>query len=319
MDLIYSLGKILVFPGFGFLVLYSLFAQYLDRKLYARMQNRVGPPLIQPLADIVKLFSKETIVPRNVDIKLFRLLPFFAFAGVATSFLFIPVFHSTPIYSYPGDLVIVAYLLTIPTMVLALSGWVSCTAYSIIGGIRCISQLFAYEVPFFLALLTPALLLETWNITEISKKLPSFLLHNPVYIIPCLISFIVAIIALQGKLERKPFDIPDAETEIVAGPFTEYSGRLFGIFRITLDMELIAGVSLVSAIFLGGANPFFGIPAIVMYLLKTLFVLSILIYIKASVARIRIDQMISFGWLVLAPSSLTSMLLVVILHKGGLL
>ena len=311
--------EVIVYPGFLFLFVFALFAQWLDRKLYARMQNRVGPPFIQPFADFVKLFSKETVVPRNVDKMLFSLVPYFAFAATVTSFLFLPIASDEPVVKLPGDIVIVAYLLTIPTLVMALAGWISVTAYSIIGGIRCLSQLFSYEIPFFLALLTPAMLLETWNISEISKRLPSFLLSNPIYIIPVGIAFLVGIISLQGKLERKPFDIPDAETELVAGPFTEYSGRLFGIFRITLDMEMIVGVALLVAVFLGGADSFFGLPGFIAYLLKSLFILFVLAYIKTAVARIRIDQMISFGWMVLAPSSLVGIFLVVLLHKGGVL
>ncbi|HBU70045.1 MAG TPA: NADH-quinone oxidoreductase subunit H [Elusimicrobia bacterium] len=316
--MVIELAKILVFPGLVFLFAYAMFAQWLDRKLYARMQNRVGPRFIQPLADIVKLFSKETIIPKSVDPVLFRILPYFAFAAVATSFLFLPIMDS-PITSIDGDLVIVAYLLTIPTLVLSLSGWVSATPYSIIGGIRCLSQLFSYEVPYFLSLLTPALMLGTWNINEISKGLPGMIVAHPIYILPVAVAFMVGIIALQGKLERKPFDIADAETEIVAGPFTEYSGRLFGIFRLSLDMEMIVGVSLLVAVFLGGVYPFSGALAIVSYLVKTIFVLFILAYIKTAVARIKINQMIDFGWMVLAPLSLLGILLVVLLHMGGIL
>src|SRR3989339_66548 len=314
--MVIELAKILVFPGLVFLFAYAMFAQWLDRKLYARMQNRVGPRFIQPLADIVKLFSKETIIPKSVDPVLFRILPYFAFAAVATSFLFLPIMDS-PITSIDGDLVIVAYLLTIPTLVLSLSGWVSATPYSIIGGIRCLSQLFSYEVPYFLSLLTPALMLGTWNINEISKGLPGMIVAHPIYILPVAVAFMVGIIALQGKLERKPFDIADAETEIVAGPFTEYSGRLFGIFRLSLDMEMIVGGSLLVAVFLGGVYPFSGALAIVSYLVKTIFVLFILAYIKTAVARIKINQMIDFGWMVLAPLSLLGILLVVLLHMGG--
>lgn len=321
MEIVKSLIKILIFPGFGFLVIYALLTQWIDRKLYAQMQNRVGPPWFQPAADLLKLFAKETIIPARVDSFLFRVLPYIAFAGVVTSFMFIPVWSTQPMSSYPGDLVIVFYLLTIPTLVLSLAGWVSVTAYSIIGGIRCLTQLFSYEIPFFIAVLTPALILGTWNIAEISAALPTFLIHHPVYFIPVFIAFIVGIIALQGKLERKPFDIPDAETELVAGPFVEYSGRLFAIFRLSLDMELIVGVSLLNAIFLGGANPHFGLPAVfgfVFYLIKTLLIIFVLAYIKTSVARIRIDQMINFGWRVLAPASLLGMLLTIILRRGGL-
>ena len=310
--------KILLFPGLAFLALYALVAQYIDRKLYARMQNRVGPPFIQPLADLVKLFSKETIIPTCVDEYLFKVLPYVAFAGVTTSFLFVPVWSSPALFSYPGDLVIVAYLLTIPTMVLALCGWVSCTAYSIIGGIRCISQLFSYEIPFFISLLIPAILTGTWNISEISERLPSVLMAHPLMIVPVLIAFFISIVALQGKLERKPFDIPDAETEIVAGPFTEYSGRLYGIFRFTLDMEMIVGVSLLAAVFLGGASPLWFIPGFFMYLLKTLGIVLILVGIKTAVARVRIDQMINFGWMILDPLSIIALLFVVIFHIGGM-
>jgi NADH-quinone oxidoreductase subunit H len=161
--------------------------------------------------------------------------------------------------------------------------------------------------------------LGTWNIAEISQRLPAFLLANPFYFLPVILSFLVGVISLQGKLERKPFDIPEAETELVAGPFTEYSGRLFGIFRLSLDMEFVVGASLLASVFLGGATSFFGIPAILSYLIKTLFIVFVLVVIKSAVGRIRIDQMIRFGWRVLAPLSLLGMLLVVIFHKGGLL
>lgn len=309
--------KIMIFPGLLFLFVYSLVVQWIDRKLYARMQNRVGPPFIQPLADFIKLLSKETIIPDNIDRILFRILPYISFASVITSFLFIPVYKSAPVFSYEGDLIVVAYLLTIPTLVLALAGWTSCSSYSIIGGIRCITQLFAYEVPFFLAILTPGIILETWNIREIADKFPGFLRANPVYIIPVAIAFIVAIISLQGKLERKPFDIPDAETELVAGPFVEYSGRLFAIFRVTIDMEMVAGVSLVAAIFFGGPHSLFFPLGFMLYLLKTLIIVFILAYIKSATARIRIDQMINFGWKILAPFSLAEILLVIVLRLGG--
>lgn len=311
--------QILIFPGFLFLLAYAIFAEWMDRKLFARMQNRVGPPFWQPLADLIKLFSKEVIVPSSVGRYLYLLLPYFAFASVVIAFFFIPVWSSQALYSYEGDLVIVAYLLTVPTLVLSLSGWNSATAYSILGGIRCLTQLFAYEVPFFLALLTPALLLGTWNISEISQNLPSFLIHNPFYFIPVILAFLVGIVALQGKLERKPFDIPDAETELVAGPFTEYSGRLLAIFRISLDMEMVVGVSLLSAVFLGGASSFLGIPGFLVYLVKTLILIFILAYIKGALGRIRIDQMIGFGWKILAPLSLLGMLIVVLFRKGGIL
>jgi len=311
--MIKQLIELFIFPGLVFLIAYSLYVQYIDRKLYARLQNRVGPPWFQPFADTIKLFSKETIMPRNIDKVLFQILPYFSFAAVVTSFLFIPVSSLSPVFSYPGDLIIVAYLLTIPTLVLALAGWVSGTTYSVIGGIRCLTQLFSYEVPFFIALLMPAIMTGTWNIAEISQQLPGFIAANPLFLIPLFIGFVVSIISLQGKLERRPFDIPDAETEIVAGPFVEYSGRLFGIFRLAIDMELVVGAAVVAAVFLGGPHAYFGIPSFIVFLLQTLFIIIILSVIKAATARIRIDQMINFGWRILAPLSLTGLILLIIL------
>lgn len=318
MNILLTVLKIFIFPGFLFLAIYALFIQWLDRKLYARMQNRVGPPWYQPFSDLMKLFSKETIVPQLVDKVFFHLLPYFSFASVVTAFLFVPVWSANALYQYPGDLVVVAYLLTIPTLVLALAGWISNTSYSIIGGIRCLSQLFSYEVPFFIAILIPGIILGTWNISEISTRLPSFLIANPIYFIPILFAFVVGIISLQGKLERKPFDIPDAETELVAGPFVEYSGRLLAIFRFTIDMEMVVGVSLLSAIFLGGPQSVIGIPGFILYLIKTLIIVFILSYIKSATARIRIDQMIYFGWRILAPISIVALLAVILLSKGAI-
>jgi NADH-quinone oxidoreductase subunit H len=226
-----GLQKILIFPGFLFLTVYGLLFEYLDRKVHARLQNRIGPPWYQPLADFLKLIGKETIIPAGANQTMFQILPVISLSAVAASFIYVPVFGKVSIASFQGDLIVVLYFLTIPTMCLFLAGWYSRGVYSTIGSVRTLTQMFAYEVPLFMALLAPALIAKTWSVTGMT----AFYAEHPLYILINIPAFFVALISAQGKLERVPFDTPEAETEIVAGPLVEYSGRLLAIFRIVVD------------------------------------------------------------------------------------
>ena len=170
-----SLFYIFVFPGLFFLSTYGLIVEFIDRKLYARFQNRQGPPWFQPLADFFKLIGKEGIIPTNADKGMFTMLPAFALAAVSATILYIPLWNVSSIYPFKADLVVVLYLLTIPTVVFFIAGWVSNSLYATIGAVRTITQLFAYEVPLFMALLGPALLAGSWSISEIAM----FYYKNP--------------------------------------------------------------------------------------------------------------------------------------------
>ncbi|OGR42165.1 MAG: NADH dehydrogenase [Elusimicrobia bacterium GWA2_61_42] len=298
MESILPLAYILIFPGFLFLAVYGLYLQWVDRKLCAVMQNRMGPPWIQPYADFIKLLAKEVIVPDAATNKtMFRVLPFFAMAAVMTALISIPVWTPAALFSFQGDMVVVIYLLTIPTVTFFLAGWSSSSPYSTVGSMRVLTQLFAYEVPLMLSLIGPAILAGTWNISEIS----AFFAAHPALIPAQLLGFLAALVALQGKLERMPFDIPHAKNEIVGGQFTEYSGRLFGFFCLAVDMELVVGAALVNAVFLGGSLGFAGAAGLAVFLGKTLFITFLLALLKVLMARIRIEQMINFCWKYLAP------------------
>lgn len=304
--------KILIFPGFMFLVVYSLFFEFLDRKVYARLQNRVGPPWYQPLADYLKLLGKETIIPVDANKVLFRVLPIVSLASVAAAFIYVPVFGKTGISSLEGDLIVVLYFLTIPTVSSFLAGWYSRSVYSTIGSFRTLTQMFAYEVPLFMALLAPSLIAKTWSISAMT----TFYSENPLYILINLPALLVALITSQGKLERAPFDSPEAETEIVSGAFVEYSGRLLAIFKMTIDCELVVMASLVSAIFL----PFFTGSAIInfmLYFLKTIAVLMFLALMRSAMARLRMDQMVNFCWRYLTPIAVVQ-IIVNLLIRGEL-
>ena len=308
-----SLFYILIFPGFIFLSTYGLIVEYLDRKLYARFQNRIGPPWFQPLADFIKLIGKEAIVPAKADKGMFRILPAFALASVSAVILYIPLWSTGALFPFKSDLIVVLYLLTIPTITFFIAGWVSASLYSTLGAVRTITQLFAYEVPLFMALLGPALLAGSWSISEIA----AFYYNNPLLSLCNIPGFIVAVIAIQGKLERIPFDIPEAETEIVAGPFTEYSGRHLALFRMAIDIEMIVLVSLIAAIFFPvyiSGNITLGL---VMYLLKTVILIFILALVRSLMARLRIEQMVKFCWKYLAPAAILQ-ILIDLLVKGVL-
>jgi len=314
---------LVVFPGILFLFIYSTFVEWFDRKVFARLQNRMGPThtgksgLLQPIADFVKLMAKEDIVPDKVDKKMFTALPVVGLAVVLTAGLLLPVWNidlavASPI-SFPGDLIVLLYLLTLPTLVLFLAGWSSTNAFSILGGTRVLTMLFGYEVPLFLAVLSPAVLAGSWRLAEIA----AFYRAHPLLILPNLIGFGVALIAVQAKLERTPFDIPHAETEIVGGTFTEYSGKKLAFFRLMADIEMVVAAGLLATVFLGGFGGGF-ISAFAQFIVKTLFIVFLLSVLRAVTGRIRVDQVVSFAWKWLAPLAVLQ-LLIVILIKGFVL
>jgi NADH-quinone oxidoreductase subunit H len=320
MAILKTLLYLFVYPGFIFLFVYSTFAEWFDRKVFAHLQNRMGPThtgtfgMLQPVADIIKLLAKEDIVPERADKGFFRALPVFGLAIVSTAMLLLPVWHFDPAVpsftSFPGDVIVLLYILSLPTLVLFLAAWTSTSFFSTIGGARVLTMLFGYEVPLFLSVLAPAIMAGTWRLADIAR----FFQHRPILILPNLLGFVIAVVCLQAKLERCPFDIPHAETEIVGGTLTEYSGKKLALFRLMTDVEMVAGSGLLATVFLGGfpGGVFLGL---VWFVVKTLFVIFLLSLIRAFSSRIRVDQVVSFAWRYLAPLAVLQ-LLVVILIKG---
>jgi NADH-quinone oxidoreductase subunit H len=306
-EILCQLFSILIYPGLLFLVVLGLAADWLDRKLYARMQNRVGPPWYQPLADFIKLVSKETIIPKSVDSFLFKVLPYIAAAAVVTCVMLVPISGDTAPMAFQGDLIAATYLLSIPVMCFFLIGWYSSSPYAAVGSMRVLTQFFAYEVPLTLALISPAIIAGSWSISDISY----YYYLNP-YMIPVnLLGLFVALIAMQGKLERVPFDIPHAETEIVGGVFTEYSGRLYGFVRLAVSMEMIVVCALISAMFLGGSLGFEGAAGFAVFAVKLLGLVFVSALIRSLMARVRIEQMVNFCWRVLTPLAMLQILIAI--------
>lgn len=306
-----ALFYILIFPGFLFLFIFGFVAEYVDRKLYARFQNRIGPPWFQPVADFIKLLGKEEVVPEEADVAVFKLMPVFALVTSITAILYIPIWATHAVFHFNGDIIVVLYLLTVPTLCYFLGGWYSRSIFSMVGAVRALTQIFAYEVPFFLCILASSLLADTWSISEMVV----FYSNHLGYWFCNLLGFGVAIISLLAKLEKVPFDIPEAETEIVAGPFTEYGARYLACLRMAFNVELVVGASLLAAVFLPfGLNlkPF---ALFIFYLAQVFFIIAIISFLRTLLARLRLDQMINFCWKYLAPLAFVQVLLNLIL-KG---
>jgi NADH-quinone oxidoreductase subunit H len=285
METVTSLVAIMFFPSGLFLLLSGLAYEWVDRKLLAQFQNRIGPRWFQPLADVIKLLAKEEIVPEGVDARLFIGLPIVALAGGLTAALYVPIFGLSPAFSFPGDLIVTLYLLSLYTLCMGLAGSNTLDRFSLVGATRTLTQLFSYEAPFLLAMLGPALVAGSWQIGEITGYASErwLLLTQP-------LGFVVAIIGLMGKLELPPFDAPEAETEIVAGALTEYSGRGLALFHLGRGVEMVVGLTLIAAFYLGGlANP-------LDFLIKTLILLLAVVGLQALFTRLRIDQTVGLWW-----------------------
>lgn len=286
MDVLTRVLMLLFFPGGLFVLLNGMAYEWVDRKLVARMQNRIGPRWFQPLADAVKLLANEEVVPEKVDERLFTGLPVVALAGTLTAALCLPIAGFTPVYSFAGDLIVTIYLLSLLTLCTGVAGANTLDRFSLVGATRALTQMFSYEAPFLLAILAPAFTAGTWQISEIMAYTSD---HTWLILVQPL-GFVVALVGLLGKLEMPPFDAPEAETEIVAGALTEYSGRGLALFHLGKDVELVAGLSLIAAFYLGGiASP-------LDYFAKTLILLLFVAGLQSVMTRLRIDQTVGLWW-----------------------
>jgi NADH-quinone oxidoreductase subunit H len=320
LDLIFF-ARILVFPGFLFLLVVVLFFDWFERKVAARFQNRMGPAytgplgILQPIADYIKLFTKEDVSPKQTNKLLFVGAPLLAFSMFVFTLFYMPLDGSNIILnsSFEGDLILVFMLVTLANFGVFLSGWASLNPYSGIGATRILTQFLGYDIPLIILAIGPAFLSKSLSIVTITdaQSLPFALL------IPW--SLALFIIVLQAELEKDPFDIPHAETEIVGGYETEYCGGKLAFIKLSEDFQFLIGASLVTMLFLGGSNGpvLFGPPEmwhIIWFIVKTLGVIVVLEYIGNVSARLRIDQVVHGNWKFLIPLSILSLALTIVVE-----
>ncbi|MCK4482074.1 NADH-quinone oxidoreductase subunit H [Candidatus Bathyarchaeota archaeon] len=309
---IVSLLRILVFPGALFLFALAFFYEWVDRKFFARLQNRYGPlhtgphGILQPLADFLKLLSKEDITPHASDKLMFILAPISYLALSLTTLFVIPILGQTSLIAFEGDLAFVIFAFTLIIITIFLAGWSSINRFSTIGSIRAALQMLGYEIPMGLVMFGPAIAASSLSISRIVE----WQSHNFWVILLQPLGFAIFTVCLLAELQLVPFDIPEAETEIVAGWRTEFSGKKLALLRLGKDLELVLASALISSLYLGGAQQLWLIPPIVTFLVKTTFAVMLLSLLRAIFARFRIDQTLSGMWKYLLPLATLQIILI---------
>lgn len=311
MNIILLLFHLLVFPGFLFLSAVSLLLAGIDRKVLARMQRRIGPPLLQPLYDCLKLLGKETIVPSAAHGTVCKLAPAVSVASLTVLALFIPVFGFQAL-SGSADLIVILYLLTIPGVALVIAGFASGSPFAGIGGSREIVTMISYELPFIMVLLAVArttggsgLCFDLQKIVAWQAENGSLLGH--VTMLPAAAAMLLIIPAEAGL---HPFDVAEAETEICEGVLAEYSGVPLALFKMGTAMKMLLMSGLFIALFLGGLGTGRLGWDIVIYILLAVAVTLVSMTLPHAVcARLKIEKLFRFFWTWVAAFALLSLIL----------
>ncbi len=288
----------------------AAFLVWFERKLLGRMQvrpgpNRVGPGgLLQPVADILKLTVKEDILPEHADRPLFRLAPLMAFVPAFAAFVVLPFGPGLVSADLNIGLLWILAVSTVSVLALIAAGWASNSKYALLGGMRAAAQMISYEVPLVLSLIGVVLAAGSLRLGRIVAAQAHLW-----FAVPQVLGFIVYLIAATAESNRSPFDLPEGESELVAGFHTEYSGVRFAFFFLAEYSYVFLAAAIATLAFLGGwSGPF--LPPVVWFLVKTYAVIFFIIWLRATLPRIRIDQLLSFGWKVLLPLSLVNIFLV---------
>lgn len=319
------------------LVAYSLLAIFYifyERKLCAWFQCRLGPMrvgpwgLLQVFADVIKILIKEIISIKNTDKFLFHLAPFIVIVSSMTMFACLPWGNGLQIIDYNIGIFFILAASSIGVLGILLAGWSSNNKYTLIGAMRSGAQMISYEVSLGLAIITIVLFAGTMNINELvwAQNDGWFLFRGH---IPAIIAFLIYIVAATAETNRGPFDLPEAEHELVAGYHTEYSGISYGFYYLAeyLNLFIVSGIA--SLMFLGGWMPFHVpgwdafnnvmdyIPSIVWFLGKAFFISFVIIWFKWTFPRVRIDQLLAFEWKYLMPLSLINLVLMAVFVALG--
>lgn len=336
----------LVFTPF---VLTAAYLTYFERKVLAAIQSRIGPNrvgplgLLQPIADLVKMLQKEDIVPVRADPFLFRFAPYVVFASSSLVMVLVPLGRGM----IAGDLSVgLLYLIgvsSLATIGIFMAGWASNNKFSLYGAIRSIAQLISYELPQVFALLAVTTLAGSMRVSDVVNAQNSITLYLPFghasftlpfwFLVPQILGFLIFVVTGIAETNRTPFDLPEAESELVAGFTTEYSGIRFGLFFAAEYMNVAITSILIACFFLGGWLPPWplwttakeameaGAPAwksvesfpilLSMFILavKTSFVVFVFFWVRATLPRFRVDQLMGFAWKVLLPLSMLNLLI----------
>ena len=290
-----------------------------ERKLLGRMQNRYGPNrvgpygLLQPLADVIKLITKEDILPDEADGFIFQIAPGVVAGTVLMTFAIVPFGAPVEVMGRTVEMPVLdlnvgaLYFLALSSLGVygvALAGWSSGSKYSLLGGIRGSAQMISYELSMGLALVAPVMLAGSFSLGDIvaAQSNVPFIVYSPV-------GFVIFLISVAAESKRIPFDLPEAENELVAGYHTEYSGMRFGLFFMGEYINIIVLSALAVTFFLGGWHgPGPAWLSFFWFFLKAAVIAFFFIWTRATLPRLRYDQLMHFGWKVLVPLALLNVL-----------
>lgn len=320
--LIATVFKILIVVGA--LLTACAYATYLERKVLGHMQHRIGPlyagpfGLLQPLADGVKLIFKEDVVPDNVERITFALAPIISFVPAIMVFAVIPFTSEFNLFGFlptssqgvisdlPIALLFIFAVTSLGVYGIVLAGWSSGSKYSLLGGIRSSAQMISYEVGYGLSIVGIILIAQTFSLTEIVQQQADSILQWNIFRQP--LGFLLYITCAIAETNRAPFDLPEAESELVAGYHTEYSSMRFSMFFIGEYANMLAVSAVAVTLFFGGwSGPI--LPPLIWFLVKVFVFLFIYIWLRATFPRFRYDQLMNFGWKVLFPLALLNTML----------
>lgn len=299
--------EFLLFPGLMFTAIAGLLTSWVDRKVTALVQMRVGPPFLQPFHDIRKLFIKETCVPEDGAIGLFLLAPLLGLAAVTLASMILWRTLLNQEAAFVGDLIVLVYLLVMPALGVMLGAFASRNPLASLGGSREVKLMIAYELPLVLAILVPVIHANSILLSDLLTG------HAPVTSLSGVLALLVAIACTQAKLTIVPFDMPEAETELSGGALIEYSGPPLAMFKLTRAMMLFTMPVLLVVLFFGGLVSGSGWQGALAGFLVWFVLVAITIVIRNTTPRVRTDQAVRFFW---GPVSVVAALAVVLAWLG---
>jgi NADH-quinone oxidoreductase subunit H len=312
-----------IFPG---IVAYMV---WLERKVAARFQDRIGPNrvgplgLLQPIADAIKLITKEDIVPRSADQVVHLIAPVLVIISAFLVMAVIPFAINLAPVNLPSGVVYLVAVSSISPLGIFLAGWSSRNKYSLLGAMRAVAQLVSYEIPQVLSMVPIVLWTGSLSLVAVFRRQEDFgwFIMSP----PGLLAFVILLIASIAEVNRTPFDLPEAESEIIAGYNTEYSSMRFGLFFLAEYLSIFAVSCLATVLFLGGGLPlpFASFPAdlvgstgfsivlvdailLSVFMGKVLFFIFLMFWVRVTLPRMRVDRLMNFAWKYLVPLSIVN-------------
>jgi len=298
--------EFLLFPGLLFTAAAGLLTSWVDRKVTAMVQMRVGPPFLQPFYDLRKYFIKETCVPEGGAIGLFLVAPLIGFAGVTLASMILWRSLLNVEATFVGDLIVLVYLLMMPALGVVLGAFSSRNPLASIGGSREIKLMIAYELPLVLVVLVPVVQAD-------SIRLGDLVTSTPVASLSGILALLAGIACMQAKLTIVPFDAPEAETELSGGVFIEYSGPPLGVYKLTRAMMLFTMPVFLVALFFGGIATAPGVVPKLWGLLAWFVLVALTVVLRNTTPRVRTDQAVKFFW---GPVTVVALLAVVLAWFG---